>query len=146
MTWDEFVEEVKENGEFLWIRATFTPAQQMAEKETTGKKERTLGEMVPPEYIGYRFIFDKKASERLPEIGKRGPWDHAIELKEGAQPKNCKVYPLLPEEQKALDAFLKEQLDKGYIRESKSPMAAPFFFVKKKDGALKIIGILTRKR
>ena len=58
-------------------------------------------------------------------------------MKEGFQPKSFKAYNLTPEEQKELDAFLKENLEKGYIRPSKSPMATPFFFVKKKDGKLR---------
>ena len=49
---------------------------------------------------------------------------------------DCKIYPLNPMEQKQLDEFPKEQLDTGRIQPSKSPMASPFFFVKKKDGAL----------
>src|SRR6266571_5559234 len=32
--------------------------------------------------------------------------------------------------------FIKEQLEKGYIRPSKSPYSSPFFFIKKKDGKL----------
>ena len=40
------------------------------------------------------------------------------------------------EEQKALDDFLEENLRMGRIRPSISPMASPFFFVKKKDGKL----------
>ncbi|ESK89880.1 reverse transcriptase-rnase h-integrase [Moniliophthora roreri MCA 2997] len=36
-------------------------------------------------------------------------------------------------EQTELDAFLKENLRKGYIRKLKSPMASPFFFVGKKE-------------
>jgi hypothetical protein len=32
--------------------------------------------------------------------------------------------------------FLKENLEKGYIRSSQSPMASPFFFVSKKNGKL----------
>jgi len=31
----------------------------------------------------------------------------------------------------------KEHTAKGYIRPSKSPYAAPFFFIKKKDGKLR---------
>ena len=42
-------------------------------------------------------------------------------------------------EDKALRTFLKEQTDKGYIRESKSPYASTFFFIKKKDGKLRPI-------
>lgn len=77
VTWEEMEREVEEGANLVWICATFTPAQQLAEKEASGKKDKSLEEMVPPEYIGYRFVFDKKASERLPAIGQRGPWDHA---------------------------------------------------------------------
>ena len=42
-------------------------------------------------------------------------------------------------EQKELDAFLKENLESGRIRPSKSPMASPVFFIKKKDGALRLV-------
>lgn len=78
-------------------------------------------------------MFNKKQSERLPE---HRPWDHAINLKPDFEPpKNCKIYPLAPVEQKELDSFIEENLRKGYIRPSKSPMASPFFFVKKKDGS-----------
>ena len=40
-------------------------------------------------------------------------------------------------EQAELDAFLQENLQSGRIRPSKSPMASPFFFIKKKDGSLR---------
>jgi len=60
-------------------------------------------------------------------------WDHAIDLKPNFIPKDCKVYPLSPEEQKKQDKFLEENLRKGYIRPSKSLMSSPFFFVSKKD-------------
>jgi len=65
---------------------------------------------------------------------RRTPWDHAINLKDDFIPKDCKVYPLTVLEQAELDKFLKENLEKGYIQPSKSPMASPFFFINKKDG------------
>jgi Reverse transcriptase (RNA-dependent DNA polymerase) len=46
------------------------------------------------------------------------------------------MYNLTPEKQIELDKFLKENLDKGYIKPSQSPMASPFFFVKKQGGKL----------
>ena len=42
-------------------------------------------------------------------------------------------------EQGELDKFLDEQLKKGYIKPSKSPLASPVFFIKKKDGKLWLI-------
>ena len=55
------------------------------------------------------------------------------------EPKSSKVYPLSPVEQKELDSFLEENLLTGQIRPSKSPMAAPVFFIKKKDGSLQLV-------
>jgi len=72
----------------------------------------------------------------LPEHRK---WDHAIELTPGAEPKSSKVYPLSPLEQEELDTFLEENLRTGRIQPSKSPIAAPVFFIKKKDGSLQLV-------
>ena len=41
--------------------------------------------------------------------------------------------------QKELDSFLEENLRTRRIRPSKSPMAAPVFFIKKKDGSLWLV-------
>jgi len=42
-------------------------------------------------------------------------------------------------EQKELDQFLKENLETGWIHLSKSPMASPVFFIKKKDSTLWLV-------
>src|SRR5260370_11395234 len=47
--------------------------------------------------------------------------------------------PLSLAEQKELDDFLQENLVNGCIHPSKSPMGAPVFFIKKKDGLLHLI-------
>lgn len=44
-----------------------------------------------------------------------------------------------PTEQKELDDFLDENLGLGWIRPSKSPMASPVFFIKKKNGGLCLV-------
>src|SRR5882762_447209 len=93
--------------------------------------------MIPPQYLAYHSVFEEETSHALLPFRK---WDHAIELKpEAILSNNCKVYPLNPEEQKALDAFLSDMLDRGYIHPSKSPFASPFIFVKKKDGKLRSV-------
>ena len=122
-------------GEQLIMRLyKTTHAQRLAESAAdTTKREWT--DLVPPELHDFAKVFSEDASQRLPE---HQPWDHAIELLDGAPPVlDCKVYPLTLAEQEALDKFLEEHLAKGYIRPSKSPYAAPFFFVKKKDGKLR---------
>ena len=58
-------------------------------------------------------------------------------MKENFVPKSFKTYNLTPQEQIELDKFLKDNLYKGYIRPSQSPMASPFFFVDKKDRKLR---------
>jgi len=81
-------------------------------------------------------VFAKEDFDMLPEHCK---WDHVIKLIPGAEPKSSKVYPLSPLEQAELDAFLEENLRTGRIQPSKSPMAAPVFFIKKKDGSLRLV-------
>lgn len=90
--------------------------------------------MLPPQYLPFREVFEKKAAERFP-VSR--PFDHAINLKPDFIPKNCKVYPLSPKEEQAMNEFIDENLHKGYIRPSTSPMASPFFFVGQKDGSLR---------
>ena len=43
------------------------------------------------------------------------------------------------EEDEVLKKFIKEQMEKGYIRKLKSPYASAFFFIKKKDRKLRPI-------
>ncbi|SJL16405.1 related to TY3B TY3B protein [Armillaria ostoyae] len=98
------------------------------------KPTKTFEEMVPPDYRSFRDLFSKENFDELPD---RKPWDHAIELIPNAKSTlDCKVYPLNQNKQEQLDKFLNENLESGRIRESKSPFASLFFFIKKKDGSL----------
>jgi len=92
---------------------------------------------IPPDCVrGFKSVFAKEDFNVLPEHRQ---WDHAIELIPGAEPKSSKVYPLSLVEQKELNSFLEENLHTGRIHLSKSPMAAPVFFIKKKDGSLQLV-------
>jgi len=62
-----------------------------------------------------------------------------VKLIPGEKASNCKVYPLAPMEQKELNQFLKGNLETGQIHLSKSPMASLVFFMKKKDGTLRLV-------
>src|ERR1700734_2772882 len=130
----DLYEDDGEEVEEIWIYAKGTLATELAIQENSKKDELTTEQMVPKEYHEYLDIFSEEKANRFPSSR---PWDHKIEMKEGFEPKSCKNYNLTPEEQTELDKFLKENLDKGYIQGSQSPMASPFFFVKKKDGTLR---------
>jgi len=88
-----------------------------------------------PEWLHkYGNVFSKTKSERMP-LWK--PYDHVINFKEGTKlPKPAKVYLLALAERNTLNSWINEELRKGYIRPSTSPIAVPFFFVKKHDRSL----------
>ena len=82
----------------------------------------------------YGNVFSKNKSERM-LIQKL--YDHVIDFVEDTMlPKPAKVYLLSLAERNSLDTWIDEKLRKGYIQPSTSPIAAPFFFVKKYNGSL----------
>jgi len=63
-----------------------------------------------------------------------------IDFVEGAMlPKPAKVYLLSLVKRNSLDIWIDEELRKGYIQPSTSPIAAPFFFVKKHNRSLQSV-------
>ncbi|GLB45568.1 putative retrotransposable element tf2 155 kda protein type 1-like [Lyophyllum shimeji] len=118
------------------IRASQTTSQRLAEAFARNSAPKDFRDAVPDYLHDFEDVFSKAAFDELPE---RKQWDHAIELEPGSTPSSCKVYPLAPNEQAELDAFLEENLRSGRIRPSKSPMASPVFFIKKKDGSLRLV-------
>jgi RNase H-like domain found in reverse transcriptase/Reverse transcriptase (RNA-dependent DNA polymerase) len=117
----------------VWIYKTNITTE-LAIEENSKKQNKTDKQLVPAEYHKYLDIFSEEKAHRFPESR---PWDHKIEMKEGFEPKLFKNYNITLAEQLKLDKFLKENLEKGYIWPSQSPMASPFFFVSKKDGKLR---------
>ena len=117
-------EEVEINKIRIWVKKSIS--QELAHNSSTERPKVILSEA----YAEYKDVFNKKASQWLPEWRT---WDHTIDLKPDFIPKDCKVYPMTPEGQIKLDEFLTKNLCKKYIWLSKSSMASPFFFVSKKD-------------
>jgi hypothetical protein len=115
----------------IWINSTMSHSQAFAVKYegNVQDKQIELKQAVPPELHEYIDVFSDDKASRFP---KSTPWDHRIELKEGFQPRLFKLYPMTPEEDTMTKEFIDDNLAKGYIRPSKSPMATPFFFVHKK--------------
>ena len=114
----------------LPIIAKLTTATELAAAAEKSKSKATL----PPEYSSFASVFSKEATNHVPPSR---PYDHEINLNDAFTPKIGKVYPLSPDERKATEDFLDENLASGKICPSNSPQASPFFFVKKKDGGLR---------
>src|SRR5271156_1888545 len=128
-----------ENIADLWVNKT-NIATELAKKDAEKKETKTLEEMIPSELLKYQTVCDEVEANRFPESR---PWDHAINLKDNFIPKDCPIYPLSLPIQGKLQEFIDDNLRKGYIRPSKSPMASPFFFVDKKDGKLRTLSRLS---
>jgi hypothetical protein len=121
----------------MWCATGYTYSQQIAKEVSKGKASRTLDEIVPKHYQDFSKVFSKEESNRLPT---HKAYNHVIDLKPDApESLRSKVYPMPVNEQAELDRFLEENLKKGCIVPSKSPMLSPVFFIKKKDRKLRLI-------
>jgi hypothetical protein len=108
----------------------------LAKVSVKNSKPKGFEDIVPTSLHIYANVFSETAFDSLPECCK---WDHAIELECEPSPRFCKVYPMTLTEQMKMDTFLEEALATGRIRQSKSPLGAPVFFIKKKDGKLHFV-------
>jgi hypothetical protein len=111
----------------------------LVEAFAKNSKPKGFEDIVPTTLHEYADVFSETTFDSLPECRK---WDHAIELEREPSPGFRKVYPMTLTEQMEMDAFLEEALATGRIRQSKSPLGAPVFFIKKKDGKLLRLSIL----
>ena len=128
---------IEHTSDELWVAASYTLSTELAAERNKEKYGKPLESMIPTEYLNHRKVFSEEESQRLP---KHQPWDHSIDLKPDApETLKSKVYPMPLNEQEELDRFISENLAKGYIVPSKSPMASPVFFIKKKDSKLRLI-------
>lgn len=94
-------------------------------------------------FVQYRHKANKKFeelfSDNQPEkLPPHRSFDHHIELTTDEFPKP-KVYPTPQKYQEALKQFIEDNLRKGFIRESSSPLASPLFFIPKPNGDLRPI-------
>ncbi|QRV84916.1 Retrotransposable element Tf2 protein [Ceratobasidium sp. AG-Ba] len=92
---------------------------------------------IPEEFMEFIDVFSEELFKKLPE---HRSFDCNIDFEEGSDlPKPAKVYPLSPIESRTIKEFIDQELADGKIRPSKSPIASPCFFVKKKDGSLRLV-------
>jgi hypothetical protein len=84
----------------------------------------------------YADVFSPRNASKL--APNREGIDLAIEIQDGQEPPYGPLYPLSQAELEVLRQYLQENLEKGFIRPSKSSAASPILFVPKKDGGLRL--------
>ena len=82
-----------------------------------------------------RIAFHPQEAEKL---APRRPYDHKIELLPGKTPPWGPLYKMSPGELEVLKEWLEQNLQKGWIRASQSPAAAPVLFARKPGGGLRL--------
>jgi hypothetical protein len=103
--------------------------------EHHGSEQHESMKGVPAEYHDFADVFNLEEARTMPK--DRGLWNFKINFIEGWEdklPKPARRYRLSADEQKLEQETIKELLAAGMIRPSTSPIAAPCFFVPKKDG------------
>jgi len=88
--------------------------------------------MVAERYKEFIDLFDPEGTTA--ELPPHRSFDHAIDLKEGAQPSWGPIYALSEVELEAQKEYLEGMLRTGKIKPSKSPAGAPILFVPKPHG------------
>ncbi len=120
-------------------KAWFLPRQMRPTSHTiVGRMVDTLTTLpknfVPAQYQKHAHMFSEQESKKFPP---KWLWDHAIKLKAGAPTTLISQNICLSQvELEELQKFIKEHVERGTIWPSKSPYAATFFFIKKKNGKL----------
>jgi hypothetical protein len=91
---------------------------------------------LPSEYQDFKELFtEKEGKAALPE---HKPWDHEIPIMEGKTPTHYGgLIPLSKREEDFLKEYIEKQLEKGFIRPSRSPISHGVLFAPKKDGSLR---------
>ena len=84
----------------------------------------------------YADVFDKVQANTLPH---HRPYDCPIDLKPGKEPPWGPIHNLSRTKLEVLPTYIWENLANGFSRHSKYSAGAPIFFVKKKDGSLRLI-------
>jgi hypothetical protein len=74
---------------------------------------KSIQQSVPPEFDEYLEVFKESNSDKLPD---HGHYDHNIPLEGDLRPPFGPIYSLSAVELKALDDYLKENLEQGFFQ------------------------------
>jgi len=92
-------------------------------------------EGLPKPYWQYKKLFEENKAEML---APGRTFDHAINVKEGAEPPWGPIYPMSAHQLNELDEYINKILAQGKIGDCESPSGAPILFVPNPDGSLRL--------
>jgi hypothetical protein len=110
--------------------------------------EELVERLLPTVYAGYKDVFSKAASDKLPP---HRTYDHKIQLEANNSLGYSPLYRQSTDELKATRQYLIDNLGKGFIEPGQAPFASPILFVKKANGSLRFcidyrkLNAITRK-
>ena len=126
----------------LWVnmvRRAKPKTQSVAKKEETMGSRYEAGspldahlEGIPIGYHDFSDVFDTEKAATLPPHDTE--WEHQIDLEEGTTPPYSPIYPHSEGELKVLREYLVTNLERNWIRPSRSSAGAGILFVPKKGG------------
>ncbi|KEP45888.1 putative Transposon Tf2-1 polyprotein, partial [Rhizoctonia solani 123E] len=106
------------------------------EAKAASEEEADDNPAIPPQYHQFLSVFGEEEFNKLPP---HCPYDIDIELKEDQELGHAPLYSMTPAESWELKAWLEKEVALGKIQPSKSPIASPVMFVKKKDRSLQLV-------
>jgi hypothetical protein len=113
------------------LRTTDLPSNKVGEPKHGSRYSHLVSKVLEK----YKDVITDELTKHLPP--KRAV-DHKIDLVPGTEPPSKAPYWLNQAELQELKRQLNELLERGYIRQSKSPFGAPVLFVSKKDGKFRM--------
>jgi hypothetical protein len=112
------------------------------DREEAGAEMKTrvegVDEALAKELAGIQKEFPEVFPDKLPGLPPRRGVEHRIETEDN-EPIYRAQYRLSPKERETLKEQMKELVDLGLVRPSRSGYSAPVLFVKKSDGSLRMV-------
>jgi hypothetical protein len=98
---------------------------------TDDELEKKLPDWLQDKLIGF-------IAQKADELPPRRAWDHKIDITPGKEPPYQKNRPFSPPELQVIRKWLDDNLDKGFIRESRARCAAPLLLAAKPGSGVRI--------
>jgi hypothetical protein len=126
---------IEKGDEVHFIIGRTNVAQQWA--EALSKEDKQDKTKIPEQYEKFTDVFSEEKAQQFPSARKN---DHAIEFKpDTPRTFSYKIYLISTKKTGLLHGWVRENLDKRFIRESKSPYASLTFVIKKKNGDFRVV-------